>query len=320
MFKSIITSGDYMKNCVVIYNPNSGHIFKKKYLKTYKGILQKHDYNARFIGTEYAGHAKEIASHLENNVDLVISMGGDGTFNEVMTGNLQRKKPLVLAHIPVGTTNDVGVMFGYGKDVIKNLKLLLKGEVKKMDIGCINGRPFVYVAGFGKFMHIPYQTPRQLKKRYGHLAYILEGAKDFFAPTKLHKITYKIGDVEKTGYYSFMLISNANRIAGINNFYRDVKLDDDTFEVLFCNFKRRIDIIKTFALLLTTDVTKVSGLEFYRTNHIDVTFEDYPHKAWCVDGEKLDRAALKYEVYNINNVKIMMPSKNISKNFVNQKD
>ena len=308
-----------MKKCVVIYNPNSGHIFNTSYLKEYKNILNKYDYITRFIGTEYSGHAKEIVSHLDNNINLVISMGGDGTFNEIMTGNLQRKIPLVLAHIPVGTTNDVGVMFGYTNDIIKNLHLLLDGEVKGMDIGNINGRPFVYVAGFGKFMQIPYQTPRKLKKKIGHLAYILEGIKDFFSPTKLHKITYRVNGIEKTGYYSFMLISNANRIAGINNFYRDVKLDDDTFEVLFCNFKRRIDILKTFALLLTIDASKVSGIEFYKTNHLEVEFYSEQKQAWCIDGEKLDRISLKYNISNIRNVKIMMPSKNISKNFINTK-
>jgi diacylglycerol kinase family enzyme len=113
-----------------------------------------------------------------------------------------------------------------------------------------------------------------------------------------------------------MLISSANRIAGINNFYKDVKLDDDTFEVLFCNFRRRIDILRTFTLLLTTDITKVSGLEFYKTNHIEVKFYDYPKNAWCVDGEKLDRSVLKYDISNIRNVKIMMPTKNIDKNFI----
>ena len=116
-----------------------------------------------------------------------------------------------------------------------------------------------------------------------------------------------------------MLISNANRIAGINNFYKDVKLDDDTFEVLFCNFRKRIDIIRTFTMLLTLDVTKVSGLEFYRTNHIELEFEDYPKKAWCIDGEKLDRAVLKYDISNIHDFKIMMPKKNIDKIFVNKK-
>lgn len=307
-----------MKSCTIIYNPNSGHVFKTKYLKEYKKILTKNGYNPKFIGTQYSGHAKEIVNHLEPT-DLVISMGGDGTFNEVMSGNLERKKPLILAHIPVGTTNDVGVMFGYGKDIKKNLKLLLDGTIKGMDICVINGRPFVYVAGFGKFMQIPYNTPRKLKKKYGYMAYLLEGVKDFFYPTKMYDITYKVNGIEKRGLYSFMLISNANRIAGINNFYKDVKLDDDQFEVLFCNFKRRVDIIKTFTILMTTDIERVSGVEFYKTNHLEIKFADYPKKAWCIDGEKLDRAVLNYEISNVRNVKIMMPKKNIDKIFVNKK-
>ena len=307
-----------MKSCIIIYNPNSGHVFKTKYLKEYKKILTKNGYNPKFIGTQYSGHAKEIVNHLEPT-DLVISMGGDGTFNEVMSGNLERKKPLILAHIPVGTTNDVGVMFGYGKDIKKNLKLLLDGTIKGMDICVINGRPFVYVAGFGKFMQIPYNTPRKLKKKYGYMAYLLEGVKDFFNPTKMYDITYKVNGIEKRGLYSFMLISNANRIAGINNFYKDVKLDDDQFEVLFCNFKRRVDIIKTFTILMTTDIERVSGVEFYKTNHLEIKFADYPKKAWCIDGEKLDRAVLNYEISNVRNVKIMMPKKNIDKIFVNKK-
>lgn len=306
-----------VKTCAVIYNPNSGHIFKNEYLKEYKKILLKYNYNPKFIGTEYSGHAKEIVNHLDK-YDLIISMGGDGTFNEVMSGNLERKEPLVLAHIPVGTTNDVGVMFGYGKDIIKNLKLLMEGTIKEMDICIINGRPFVYVAGFGKFMQIPYNTPRKLKKKYGYLAYLMEGVKDFFSPTKQYQITYRVNGIERTGFYSFMLISNANRVAGINNFYKDVKLDDDQFEVLFCNFRRRIDIIKTFTKVMVRDISKVSGFEFYKTNKIEVEFADYPKKAWCVDGEKLDRAVLKYEIHNRNKVKIMMPKKNIDKIFVNK--
>lgn len=307
-----------MKNCTIIYNPNSGHVFKTKYLKEYKKILTKNGYNPKFIGTQYSGHAKEIVNHLEPT-DLVISMGGDGTFNEVMSGNLERKKPLILAHIPVGTTNDVGVMFGYGKDIKKNLNLLLDGTIKGMDICVINGRPFVYVAGFGKFMQIPYNTPRKLKKKYGYMAYLLEGVKDFFNPTKMYDISYKVNGIEKRGLYSFMLISNANRIAGINNFYKDVKLDDNQFEVLFCNFKRRVDIIKTFTILMTTDIEKISGVEFYKTNHLEIKFADYPKKAWCIDGEKLDRAVLNYDISNVRNVKIMMPKKNINKIFVNKK-
>ena len=102
-----------MKKCVVIYNPQSGHKNIANLLPQIKKILSDYDYDAEILCTEYKGHATEIVKKLEH-VDLVISMGGDGTFNESVTGNFMRKDRLVCAHIPVGTTNDIGVMMGYG--------------------------------------------------------------------------------------------------------------------------------------------------------------------------------------------------------------
>ena len=306
-----------MRTCVVIYNPNSGNTIKKRNIKTYKSIIENHGYSVTFIGTEYKGHAKEIVSHI-GYVDLVISMGGDGTFNEIVHGNLCRKKRLVLAHIPIGTTNDFGVMFGYGKDIEKNIDLCLKGEIKGMDIPLINGRPFVYVAGFGKFMNIPYDTPRDLKKKYGHLAYMFGGLKDFFSHTKNQLVEYEVNGKKIKGLYSFMLISSATRIAGLNNFYKDVKLDDDSFEVLLCTYTRKIDILRAMAMLIVTDAEHVDGFESYRTNHLKIKFDKYPRNAWCVDGEKLEIRTKTYDIRNEKDIKILIPKTNLNKLFINK--
>ena len=304
-----------MKKCVLIYNPNSGHTINKKLIKGAKDIIAKYDYSVKVIATQYAGHAKELVSHMDK-CDLVIGVGGDGTFNEIVTGNMMRKERLVVANIPVGTTNDVGTMFGYGKDFYKNLNLLLSGSVKKIDICMVNGRPFVYVAGLGKFINIAYDTPRYLKKKYGYLAYLFEGVKDFLKPIKSYHITYEINGVKKTGYYSFILISNANRIAGINNFYRDIKLDDNQFEMLLCNFPTRRSIIRALRLLGNNNPNSVSGIEFYKTDKVSMVFNDYPKKAWCVDGEKLDRFSKEYDFITVNNFEVMMPTKNSKKLFI----
>ena len=152
--------------------------------KVTEKILNKKGYNITIYKTEYKGHATEIIKSI-SHVDLVMSFGGDGTFNEVMTGNFQRKERLLLTHIPVGTTNDIGGMLGYTKNIIENVKLSLNGVVKKFDIGLINNHPFIYVAGFGKYMNISYETPRELKKQIGQFAYIKEGITTFFQKTKL---------------------------------------------------------------------------------------------------------------------------------------
>lgn len=303
-----------MKNCVVIYNPNSGHTMNEANLKSVKNILPKHGYNVKIMPTRYAGHAKEIVSHLET-CDLVISVGGDGTFNEVVTGNMQRKNRLLVANIPIGTTNDVGMMFGYGKSFENNLKLLMEGSKKKIDIVTVNDRPFVYVAGLGKFINIAYDTPRYMKKKFGYLAYLFEGVKDFFRPIKSYKVDYEVNGLKKTGYFSFILISNANRIAGMNMFYKDVRLDDNQFELLLCNFPTRRSIIKALRLLIDNDPNNVSGIEFYKTSRVKFKFEQYPKKAWCIDGEKLDRATREFEFKTINDFEIMMPNKNVKKLF-----
>ncbi len=304
-----------MKNCVLIYNPNSGHTMTEENLKHVKPICSDYNYNVKIIPTKYAGHATEIVSHL-GEVDLVISVGGDGTFNEVVTGNMMRNKRLLVANIPIGTTNDIGTMFGYGKNFERNLISLLEGKEVNIDICMVNDRPFVYVAGLGKFINIAYDTPRYLKKKYGYLAYLIEGIKDFFRPIKTYKVEYVVNDIKKTGYFSFILISNANRIAGINTFYKDVKLDDNQFEVLLCNFSTRRHIIRTLRLLIDNDPNNISGLEFYKTNKIKFTFEQYPKKAWCIDGEKLNRYNKVYEFKTINDFKILMPTKNINKLFI----
>lgn len=304
-----------MKKCILIYNPNSGHKEVKKYLPEIESILKKKGYEPEIISTKYKGHATEIINNLPQ-VDLVMSFGGDGTFNEVMTGNFKRKEKLLLTHIPVGTTNDIGAMLGYTKNIIENVKLSLNGVIKDFDIGLINDHPFIYVAGFGKYTNISYETPRKLKKKIGHLAYIKEGIKTFFQKTKLYDVTYEIDGEKYRGLFSFIIISNANHIAGVKNVYKDIKLDDDKFEIVFCTIRKRKDILKSLYFLTMYDPSRVPGIYFYRTNNLKIKINNADHETWCIDGEKLTKSTNdKYEIKLENHIKVLIPKKNINKLF-----
>lgn len=306
-----------MKKCAIVYNPNSGKKVKFNVMPQFINMLEKYGYEAEVYYTEYKGHATEIVKNLEH-VDLVLSIGGDGTFNESVTGNFARKDRLVCAHIPVGTTNDIGVMMGYGKNMLNNLKMTLEGVIKNVDICLINNKPFIYVATIGKFAEIPYETPKELKRKFGYLAYITEGVKSFFNKTKLHDVAYEINGMEYRGLFSFIIVSSANRIAGINNFYKDVKLDDNQFEVLLCNFEKKKDIIRSLYFLTMYDIEKVPGIHFYKTDKIIMKFADVPKKNWCIDGEKLDDDGKTFNISIDRNIQMMIPKKNIDKLFVNK--
>ena len=303
-----------MKKCVLLCNNHSGKKNKKNYVDDFVKILKKHDYDTEVIESKYKAHIVDIVRELKNNIDLVISVGGDGTFNEAMRGNFQRKKRLVLAHIPMGTTNDVGKMLGYEKDPISNLKLLMDGTIENIDVCTINNVPFIYVAGFGKFMNIPYETKRKTKKKFGYLAYVFNGVKNFFRFTKMHDITYTIDNETYSGLYSFFAVTNATRIAGVKIF-DNIKLNDGKFEMLFCNIKKRKDIIKSLIRLRKTDITHVPGLFFHSSNNLKITINDEKDLPWCLDGEKYDIEGNEIEIKIDQNTKIMLPKKNIEELF-----
>ena len=100
-----------MKKCVIILNPESG---KKKKISTYQefyDILRKYGYDTEIIFTKAKGDAKNIIQAIDDDVSLVISAGGDGTLNEIVSGNLLRNKKLTIAPLTMGSTNVVGNMY-----------------------------------------------------------------------------------------------------------------------------------------------------------------------------------------------------------------
>ena len=301
--------------CVMIINPKSGRGFDKKNTKKLVDILKSYKYDAEIIFTKYKSHATEIIKNIPDDVNLVISMGGDGTFSEVMNGNLERKNPLVLSHLPVGTLNDIGHMYGLVSNLYTNLKLILTGTIKNIDVGVINNHAFTYVASYGKFMDVPYQTPQELKKRLGFLAYAVEVLKRIYQRIPKYEVDFKIDGEKHQGTYSFILISNANHIAGINNFYQDMKLDDKKMEVMFCSLYKKRDIIKAFYSLKTNKLASVSGIECYKCSDVEIKLKN-TKKSWCVDGEEFKTESSNYKVNLISNVKLQIPNKNIKKLFI----
>lgn len=298
-----------MKKCFVIYNFQSGKEKSNKYIDKVYEILEKYDYETTIIYTKYRHHAEDIVYEIDE-ADLVISAGGDGTFNEVMTGNLKRKEPLLIANLPLGTTNDVGHMYGYKRNMLKNLEALLNGSIQYVDVCTINDKIFTYVAGFGNFINIAYDTPRHLKKKYGKLGYLMYGLKVVSGKLKLFDTTYIIDKKECSGKYSLIFITNSNTVAGVKDIYKDVKLNDGKFEVVLCNLKSKRELIRSFGLLGLKHIDEIPGFTFYQTSKFEIMIDDIKETSWCLDGDKLESNdnLFKFEIKK--GVKLLVPNKN----------
>ncbi len=304
-----------MKKCVIVYNPQSGKLKKKEFLQSFYDLLRKYGYETEIKYTKKKKDAIEIVKKLPD-VDLVISAGGDGTLNEVITGNLSRKKRLTLANLPMGTTNDVGSMYGYTKNnYMKNLELLLEGVKKKIDVCFINETPFVYVACLGDYIDMAYSTPRSLKKKYGKIAYVIYGLKQLRNKIHSYDVRYKVDGKTYEGRYSFFFITNASRVAGLNDVYYDIKLDDNKFEVAFCHVKNKRELMKVFFLVNNMDLKDVPGITYYQTNNLELEFLTNPKVSWCIDGEEYISSRKKFIFRIDRETNMMLPKKNVVKYF-----
>jgi len=304
-----------MKKCVIIINPESG---KKKKIKTYQefyDILRKYGYDTEIIFTKSKGDAKNIIASLDNQISLVISAGGDGTLNEIISGNVLREKPLTIAPLPMGSTNDVGNMYGLNKSVYENLEILLKGQEKMVDVCYIDDTPFIYVACLGDYIDMAYATPRSLKKKYGKIAYILYGMKQLHNKINRYDIRYKVDNKEYFGTYSFIFISNSSRIAGQPDVYYDVKLNDNMFEVALADIKTKKDMLKMLVLISTKDVKDIPGITYYQTNNLEIEILTKPKSSWCTDGEEYKTYKRKFKFRVEQNMKMLVPKENIKKLF-----
>ena len=299
-----------MKKAKIIMNPQSGKKKNINYHNLYD-ILRKHGYDGEILFTTGAKDATRIVKELDNDIDLVISCGGDGTLNEVISGDMQRKKPLPLANLPLGTTNDVGNMYGLNKNVLENLNLLLNGVQKNIDVCYINETPFIYVACLGDFVDVSYSTPRDLKEKYGKMGYILFGAKSFFRH-KLHSynIRYTVDGKTHEDNISFFFITNSSRVAGFNDVYYDIKLNDGKFEVAMAKVKTKPDLFRIFAMLSTRDIKDIPEITYYRTDNIEIEFIDKPKTSWSIDGEEYKTDNMKFTLKVVKGPKMLLPKNN----------
>ena len=305
--------GDYLQKILIIYNPYSGKGKNGKYLKDrLETVAHNYGYKIKFIKTKGKNEATKIVKNTRKKYDLVLSMGGDGTLNEIVKGNIKRDNPYILGHLPVGTTNDLKKSFYLPNNTINAFKTILEGRCVTYDVLSVNDTPFTYTAGFGKLLNIPYDTKKEDKKKFGYFAYFNDGIKDIFTrPTKMHDITYEIDGKKYNDKISIFLVSNSNRMAGIN-IYNDAIFNDSKFEVMIAKTNNIIKL--AIGLLQIQTFKKSKYYKLIRTDNIKVLIHDNDFKNWCIDGEKLEDKPQKYDIKLLKKIKCRV-SKN-AKNYV----
>lgn len=266
-----------------VFNPKAGKGKIKTHLLDIVDIFSSHDYEIIIRSTQAPRDAYEKAKEYANSVDMIVCSGGDGTLDEVVTGIMEAESSVPIGYIPAGSTNDFANSLFMPKNMTKVAEMIMEEELYHCDIGRFNQKTFAYVAAFGLFTDVSYETDQDLKNVLGHVAYVLEGVKRLFDIKSYHmKVTSD--EVQAEDDFIVGMITNSRSVGGFKNLTgKNVDMNDGLFEVtLIVHPKNPLQLQEIItALVMAEDNTDL----IYSFKTKKLTIESDEEVPWTLDGE-----------------------------------
>ena len=166
------------KKMLFFVNPKAGQMALQNNLMDVLQVFTAGGYDVTVHPTQGSGELTQWLVQHGSEFDAVVCAGGDGTLNEAVSGLMQMENRPPLGYIPGGTVNDVAATLGLKRNPVEAAHDIITGRPFSLDVGSFGtDRWFTYVAGFGAFTAVSYQTPQHDKRIFGRMAYLFNGVK-----------------------------------------------------------------------------------------------------------------------------------------------
>ncbi len=272
------------KRMLFIYNPRAGKAKIRSNLLDIIDIFTKADYEVTAYPTQARGDGLMAVKEWRSGYyDIIVCSGGDGTLDEVVTGMMQCVDRIPIGYVPAGSTNDFANSLGIPRNMIRAAQAIVSGKIFQCDVGVFNDDVFVYIAAFGIFTDVSYETPQDVKNLLGHMAYILEGMRRL-STVKSYKMRVESEELVIEGEFLFGMVTNSTSVGGFKRITgKYIELDDGKFEVtLIKKPGNAMELNQIMTALLTGNINtqcmycfKSSSLRIYSDEEV----------AWTLDGE-----------------------------------
>lgn len=272
------------KKMLFIYNPRAGKSQIRSNLLDMIDIFVKAGYEVTAYPTQAQGDGiRAVTERQIGYYDMIACSGGDGTLDEVVTGMMRCEKRLPIGYVPAGTTNDFAGSLGIPRSMEKAARVIVDGRSFRCDVGGFNENIFVYIAAFGLFTDVSYETRQDMKNVLGHMAYVLEGMRKL---SKVRSYTMKVtcGDRAIKGDFIFGMITNSLSVGGFKKITGDnVKLDDGVFEVTLIKRPGNPVELNTIMAAMVNRNIDTDLMECFTASELQI--ESTEEIAWTLDGE-----------------------------------
>ena len=273
-----------MKKLLFIMNPLAGMKKANRYLADIIALFNRAGYDVLTYMTAAPGDCVTAVEQKAAGMDLIVCVGGDGTFNETVSGLLRTGLDIPVGYIPAGSTNDFAASLKLPTNVLEAAQLIAEGEPVAYDVGRFDNRYFTYVASFGAFTRVSYATPQSVKNALGHTAYLLGGLQEISQIRPFHvRFDLDDGQVIEDDFI-FGAISNSTSVGGILTLDpKQVDMQDGKFELFLVRAPKDVLELSECAKALTEQKYNCKVITFCSASRITVTAP--PDMHWTLDGE-----------------------------------
>lgn len=291
------------KKILLVVNPVAGKGTVSKDINQIKENFEMSGFEVETKLTTPENSAEKIVENPNSQEDIIVAIGGDGTLNEVVNGITKSKKDVKLGFIPFGTTNDFARTLKIPTDRFFLSKNINNLKYKKCDTGRFNEKYFNYVSAFGVFAKTSFSTSRKEKNKFGRLAYIRTGTKNFIETEQAYHLKVTLDGEVIEGDFEYGSISNSKYIGGFQLFKEDeININDGEFEVILIKkTKNKAELLRTYTKL----AMQVRDDNVIYTKARNITIQSDKKMVWSLDGEEV-LSGDKIEINNLkNNISIL---------------
>ena len=273
-----------MKKMLFVMNPYAGTRRGAKDLSEILTVFNQANYEVTIYMTSGTGDAFKFAKERSEGMDVVVCCGGDGTLNETMSGLLAAGRDIPIGYIPAGSTNDFASSLKLSLNPVQAAKDIVEGQPIRYDAGKFGDRYFTYVASFGAFTRVSYNTPQYVKNALGHTAYLLSGISELSQIRDIHIRMEMDGQIIEDDFL-FGAISNSTSVGGILTLSPDrVDMGDGLFEILLVRAPRNFtELSECVAAVQNADYFACPTIIFRSASSVKIFTDEEIN--WTLDGE-----------------------------------
>ena len=254
------------KRIVFVVNPISGTQGKKAILKCIDERLDRSLYDFSIVKTEYAGHATQIAANaVQEKVDVVVAIGGDGTINEIARSLVHTDTALGI--IPCGSGNGLARHLRIPMEPKAAIDVINQGHELSIDYGKINNILFFCTCGVGFDAFVSLKFADSGKR--GLLTYL---ENTLHESLRYQPETYEIENEEGTVKYKAWLIACGNASQYGNDAYiaPQASLTDGLMDVTIMEPFTVLDVPSLSFQLFNKTIDQNSRVKTMRAKNIKI--------------------------------------------------